>query len=167
MEQKSAGIRIAPYAVAIVCFILPFMQLSCSGEKMMSLTGVQLVTGSEMKNPMTEDTQKISPDWHAIVALIALAVGIAFCFAVGRPQSIAAGVSGIIALAVMILLKTAADAEIMKEASGFPITVEYKAGFWGVCIASLVGIVLSFMRVRTEQGQQPAAQLQSEGVPSD
>jgi len=49
MEQKTAGIRIAPYAIAIVYFILPFVQLSCEGEKMISFTGVQLVTGTEIR----------------------------------------------------------------------------------------------------------------------
>ena len=166
MEQKSAAIRIAPYAIGIFCLILPFIQISCSGEKMMSFTGVQLVTGSEMSNPLTEETEKIPPNGYAVVALIALVAGIAFCFSVARPQSMVAGICGIVSLVAMLLLKTKMDAEIMKEASGFPVSVDYKVGFWALCIASITGALLAFMRAKNERGQQSDAEVQSEGAPS-
>lgn len=156
MEQKSVGIRIAPYALGIICFILPFLQVSCSGEKLMSFTGVQLVTGSEMSNPMTEETEKIPPNGYAVVALIAIVLGLVFSLNPEKGKSIVAGIMGLVAVVAMILLKTKMDAEIMKEASGFPVSVDYKAGFWGLCIASVAGALLAFMRVKDSSGQQGA-----------
>ena len=166
MEQKPAGIRIVPFAIAIVCFILPFIEISCDGVKWMSFTGVQLVTGSEMKSPMTDEVEKIPPSGAAVVTLVALAVGGAFCFSATRTQSIIAGVSGIVAAIAMVLLKTNMDAEVMKEASGLPVTVEYKVGFWGTLLGATAGALLAFIRVGKKKCQQHARQVSSEAAPS-
>jgi len=110
--------------------------------------------------------QTIPPDWHAIVALMALTTGLSYCFSAGRYQSIAAGVSGIIALASMLLLKSSSDSDVEMVNSGNLFTLEYKVGFWGTCMASCAGVVLAFMRVKSA-GSQSAAQQQTEIAPSD
>ena len=148
---QNSGIRIAPYLVGVVLFILPFIQVSCSGDKVLQLTGVQLVTGSEMQEPMSEKTKKIPPEPLSVAAIIALGIGAAFCISRGRVQSILAAIAGGVALVAMIVLKTRMDAEITKQTAGMPITVEYLAGFWGVCIAALAGLILSIMRVNEKR----------------
>ncbi len=37
----------ALFGVIILCFFLPFANLSCSGQTVMTLTGFQLITGTE------------------------------------------------------------------------------------------------------------------------
>ena len=37
------------YGVIVLLFFLPFVNLSCSGQTIMSLSGLQLITGSEYK----------------------------------------------------------------------------------------------------------------------
>lgn len=156
MQQKSVGIRIAPYVIGIACFILPFIQISCSGEKVMTFTGVQLVTGSEMAQPMSDEKQKIPPEPTAIIALVALVVGVVFAIQISRGGAILSAVSGGVALIFMIVLKTNMDAEIMKEAGGMPISADYQMGFWGVCIASAVGAILSLMRLQGAGATPPS-----------
>ena len=158
MQQKSVGIRIAPYVIGIACFILPFIQISCSGEKVMSFTGVQLVTGSEMAQPMSDEKQKIPPEPTAIIALVALVVGVVFAIQISRGGAILSAVSGGVAVIFMIVLKTNMDAEIMKEAGGMPISADYQMGFWGVCIASAVGVILSLLRLQ-DSGAMPTPQV--------
>ena len=153
MLHQSVGFRIAPYAIAIICFILPFVQISCSGEKLMSFTGVQLVTGMEMKSPMSEKTEKIPPETTAIIALVALVFGVVIALKTDSGSSILSAVAGGVALISLIILKTNMDAEIMKKAGGMAVSADYKLGFWGVCIGSLVGAILALMRLQktTEQ----------------
>jgi hypothetical protein len=152
MQQKSVGIRIAPYVIGIACFILPFIQISCSGEKLMTFTGVQLVTGTEMANPMSDEKEQMPPEPKAIIALVALVVGVVFAFNLSRAASILSAVSGGAAVLAMIVFKTNMDAEIMKEAGGMGITAEYLPGFWGVCIMSVVGAILSLLRLQKAGG---------------
>ncbi len=148
MNQKSIGVRIAPYVVGIVCFVLPFIQVSCSGEKVMQFTGIQLVTGSETKEPMTGETKKIPPTPLAIIALVALLAGACFCLPATRASSTLAAIAGGVATVAMLFLKMRTDADITKEAQGMPITVEYLMGFWLVCIAAIGGLILSIMRTK-------------------
>jgi len=152
MNQKSTGIRIAPYIVGIVCFILPFLQVSCDGKKVMQFTGVQLVTGSEMKEPMSETTKKIPPEPFAIIAILALVAGTVFSLSSGKGSALAAAIAGGAAALALLILKTRMDAEITKEASGMPITVDYLLGFWGACLAAIAGLVLSIMRRKETSG---------------
>jgi len=151
MNQKSIGVRIAPFIVGIVCFVLPFLQLSCNGTKVMQFTGVQLVTGSEMKDPMGGRSKKISSEPFAVVALIALAAGVGFCASPKRSMSILAAISGGIVVVSMLALKMRLDAEITKEASGMPITIDYLIGFWSICLAAIAGLVLSIMRLNDKE----------------
>lgn len=105
---------------------------------------------------MTEETEEIPPNGYAVVALIAIFLGLVFSLSPEKGKSIIAGIMGVVSVAAMILMKTKMDAEIMKEASGFPVSVDYKAGFWGLCVASAVGALLAFMRVKDSPGQQGA-----------
>ena len=155
MQHKSVGVRIAPYAIGIACFILPFIQISCSGEKVVSFTGVQLVTGTEMANPMSDEKEKMPPAPTAIVALIALAVGLVFAIQLSREASILSAVAGGVAVISMVLLKTNMDAEIMKEAGGMGISADYQPGFWGVCIMSAGGAILALMRLQDPGAKSP------------
>lgn len=164
MQQKSVGIRIAPYAIGIACFILPFIQISCSGEKVMSFTGVQLVTGSEMANPMSDEKEKMPPAPAAIIAMAALVVGVVFAIQLSRGGTILSAVSGGVAVISMILLKANMDAEIMKEAGGMGITADYQMGFWGVCIMSVVGAILALMRLQ-DSGATPPPQVAQTQIP--
>ena len=41
----------ALFGLVILCFFLPFVNLSCSGQTVMTLTGFQLITGSEYSEP--------------------------------------------------------------------------------------------------------------------
>jgi hypothetical protein len=162
MLHKLVGFRIAPYAIAILCFILPFIQISCDGKKMMSFTGVQLVTGSEMKSPMTDDTEKIPPAPTAIIALAALVAGVVFALKLDRGSSILSSVAGGVAFISMIILKTNMDAEIMKESSGMPVTADYQIGFWSVCILALAGAILGLMRLQKTTYQSGESSLEAQ-----
>lgn len=147
---NTCSIRMAPFVVGILCFVLPFLHISCDGNKVMQLTGVQLVTGFDMKNPMTEETSHNPSERLAVIALVALAVGAAFCVHAGRARAIVAAFSGGAALLALLLLKSRMDAQILKEASGMPISLDYLLGFWAVCLSSLAGTILSIMRVKHE-----------------
>lgn len=156
MQQKSIGIRIAPYVIGIACFILPFIKISCSGEKLMSFTGVQLVTGSEMSNPMSDEKEKMPPEPTAVIALIALVVGVVFAIQLSRGGAILSAVSGGVAVISLILLKTNLDTEIMKEAGGMAISADYQMGFWGACLMSAAGAILALMRLQGASAEPPS-----------
>ena len=89
MEQLK---KISPafYGVIILLFFLPFVNLSCSGQTVMSLTGFQLITGSEysdnsmnnmfgqMNNSQSSEKKEIESQPLALFALLAAIAGLVF-----------------------------------------------------------------------------------------
>ena len=41
----------SPFAVILLCFFLPFVEVSCQGQEIASLTGMQMTFGTEINNP--------------------------------------------------------------------------------------------------------------------
>ena len=68
------------YGVIILCFFMPFVNLTCSGQKIMSLSGFQLITGTEVKanemfgelseNNEPREKNEVDPQPLALFALI-------------------------------------------------------------------------------------------------
>lgn len=137
MNQKSLGIRITPFAIGIICFLLPFLEISCGGIKQ-SVTGLQLVTGIEGE----------SPNPYAIISLVAVIAGLLFSIKSEKAMSILAGIMGTVSIIAIILLKVGIDTKLSEEPLMSSNLIEYKIGYWGLCIASGIGAFLSFLRVK-------------------
>ncbi len=60
-ESIYQKIRVIPYLLALLCFLLPFVTISCQDERLMSLTGIQLVISQKIKQP---DFDKFKSDMH-------------------------------------------------------------------------------------------------------
>ncbi len=146
MSKQPIGVRIAPYGIAIICFILPFVELSCAGDKMFTLTGVQLATGAEVNDPVEGKPMRIEPDGQAIVAVLALLVALLACIGRDKTPSLVAAIAGGIASAALLLLKVGIDAEVLKRSEGMPLTVEYLGGYWIALLAAIGGTVLAIGR---------------------
>ena len=152
MKRSVAGIRIAPFLIGIICFILPFLSISCDGNKLMSFTGVQLVTGAELKDSLSGESRRIPSDPMAVIALLALVAGLCLAVSNTRRTAIGSALAAAAATLSMLFLKFRMDAQIMKHASGMPIAADYQLGFWLVCLASVLGLIMSVMRV--ENGRE-------------
>jgi hypothetical protein len=82
------------YGLIILLFFLPFVNLSCSGQTIMSLTGFQLITGAEyssqnmfgqnmsgqMNGAEVKDNKEIKAQPFALFAFLAALVGLALSF---------------------------------------------------------------------------------------
>jgi C4-dicarboxylate transporter len=155
MDYIKTRIRIAPFILGIICFFLPFMEISCRGEQLASFTGVQLLTGADLtEDSAHQEKQSIPPNIYAIASLIALIIGLIASFSMEKRKSIIAGVMSISALISILLMKTRMDSRILKEASGLPLTIDYKVGFWGLCIACIAGAIIAFLRVQNHTTKQ-------------
>lgn len=157
MKQNSVGIRIAPFAIAIICFLLPFMEFSCSGDRMLTLNGQQLITGTQFKVPMSDEVEEIPPILQAICALLFMALGILLSVRSNNVSAALAGISGLAGVVSIWFMKIQFDKALMEEVGAGPVTIEYKEGFWGFCLAALTGTVMSFMRIDNPPGQKKEA----------
>jgi hypothetical protein len=140
----------ASYVLALLAFFLPFLQVSCNNQKLVSLTGFQLVTGTQIQEPASGmfggpvKTHRVGPVLAAVVAFVAGVLGLALSFVKGRPPAIASAVcAGASVICLLILPSQTGGAEARQQSMGM-LQVEAEIGYYlailflavaGVCVA--------------------------------
>lgn len=138
----SRKISSAIFGIALICFLLPWVNVSCQGQKVASFTGIQLVTGTTIEEPQIfgpAKKRKINGETFAILAFLAVIAGCIFSFSKGKIGSAAPVVAGGIGVVLLFLLKSKIDGDVMKQTGGM-LLVNYAIGFYLTLILSLSGL---------------------------
>jgi len=134
----------ALYALIIFCFLLPFFNLSCSGQKVMSLTGFQMVTGTQYEQQNMfggGQTKKIEAEPLAIFALIASIIGLVISLTKIKNVNLFSIIISIAGAVFLFLLKNKLDNDIITQGQGM-ITIEYGFGFWFALLLFIASAVI-------------------------
>lgn len=167
MRQKS---RVSPviFAASILCFLFPFMTVSCGGHQVASFTGAQLATGTTVEQPQMfgpPQKQKVDPDPFAALAGLCAVVGMALSFA-GTGTAIVQAICGALASLSLLLMKSRMDDQILKQGRGM-LQVNYETGFSFALVLLVSGVAwnafLFSQRKRDPTTDLPRAQQSSEG----
>lgn len=134
------------FAAVIACFFLPFMELSCEGEKIVTLTGVQMVTGTEVKQRGSssdrQQSKPIKPSPLAGLAIIAALAGLGLSFVAGRAGALLPCIGGIAGFVCLLLLRQQFESEAMREGQGM-ITVHFLVGYWAATLLLVATVLLN------------------------
>jgi len=173
MRNEAKKFSPAVFGVAIVCFFLPFTHISCLEERVATLTGIQLVTGTTMGEPETDSAQtnrnpftrpgdvkpqdskddKVDAEPLAIFVLCSAIVGLLLSFGKDKKWTIATTIAGGIGLIFLLLLKAKIDNDVFKEGEGI-LQVEYAFGFWLLLVLLLCAIGLNAYFVVQQGGKK-------------
>jgi len=120
---------------ALICFILPWAEISCQGHKVATVNGFQLATGT------TIEGQKVKGEALAVFTLLSAIVGLALCFIKDKGRTLGVIVSSGVGIATILLLKLKLDGDILREGRGI-IQLSYGAGYYLILISflSTIGI---------------------------
>jgi len=132
MESGLRKISPAIFGVALICFFLPFVNVSCGGHKVASFTGIQLVTGTTIKQPGTfeqKQTQRLKGEPLAIFAFLSVIVGLGLSLLKTKKSPIVTAIIGGIGAVMLLLLKSKMDNDVLKQTGGM-VQLEYTIGFW-------------------------------------
>jgi hypothetical protein len=153
------------FAIAAICFILPFVSFSCGGQRFATLSGLDLVRGAKVSvdesalegfsdslnesfgatpdpsDASSTDTQSedTDPELWAIIALAAAVIGIAIGFTKNRLRtvgSLAAAAVGFLSLIVLRMVLSG-EFDIPKEAQSI-VAFQYRFGYWIVIVLFLL-----------------------------
>ncbi|MCK9590166.1 MAG: hypothetical protein M0Q93_12500 [Terrimicrobiaceae bacterium] len=136
----------ASYLGILIAFLLPFMDFSCQGHKIASLSGYQVAFGTtlDMKSPMDGSTKKQRIDGTPIVAvafllaLVAAAIALRF----GIAGSVCAGIS----LILLLLAQSSINKKALEEGQGI-IAVNYDLGYYLTLLllvgGAIIGVIAS------------------------
>ena len=134
------------FAAAILCFLLPFVSVSCSGQgepiEAATSRGVDLVTGGDPRlNPdlvraFGEEgfAPDLGPQPFAIAAVAAALAGLALALTPRRWARLAAGVAAIGGVASLLLLRSRVESQVAAQSGsdlpGLGFIVRYEIGYW-------------------------------------
>ena len=141
----------AAFALALLSFLLPFTELSCQGQTLVSFTGVQLVSGTSLRVPGSNEERAVERDPRLLAVVALLAIGLFLAFKGHPSSSKAITVIGAASAVLLLLFKSNTDSSIFAEGQGM-IQIHYGLGFWGAVLSSVGGAVAGFMGRTSSQG---------------
>jgi hypothetical protein len=117
------------YGAILVCFLFTFVNISCQGQRFVSLNGVQLAIGTTIETQtMFGGTEKKKVPAEPLVAgaLVAAAAGVIVSVR-GRGNR-AAALAGAAGFILLLLYKSKTDGNVLRQGGGM-IQVDYGGGF--------------------------------------
>ena len=154
------------YLVALACFFLPFMEISCSQMKF-DVSGYAMATGTAGES-ISKEIEKSFPmgagggmgmsgpskskeeqSIELLIAMIVLAGGLLLgLLDSGAAVKVAIGL-GVVAIGLVLLSIPTVKPE-MKEL----VQVSLKIGFYGILLGSILGVVLHALRLKKDPEEQ-------------
>jgi len=139
--------KISPaiFGIVIICFFLPFVDVSCGNQKIATITGIQFVTGAEIgESELLEGkrAQKVESEPIVIAVLICTIAGLLLSFIRNGRSSILPAISALAALILLLIFKAKLDNEVLKQGEGV-LRLEYRNGFWGSLLSLILAAVLN------------------------
>ena len=167
MQKQSSLVSVLLFVGSALCFFLPFMTVSCGGEKLFTLSGRQLATGTSITLPQPfgpPQVQKIAPDPFAAVAGLCAIVGIGLSLA-GRRLAVAQAVSGTVGTISLGVMSTHMQGEIHKSTHGMGIA-SHEVGFTLTVMLMVTSAAWNIYLLLRERGRGKLPVFSGNGVPA-
>ena len=135
----------AGYLLALIAFLLPFVEVSCNGQKVLSLTGTQLLAGTQIPGSggiFGGPAQRIKPETSVVLAFVAGIAALVLSLLNQRRTEIAAGICGILGACSLLTLQQSIASGAPPQAMGL-LHVQYEPGYFLSVVASFAGAGLS------------------------
>jgi len=160
-------VSIAIFIAASLCFLLPFITVSCGGQRIVTVSGVQLATGTNLDQPqMLGPAQKKSVDPEPLVSLAALCaiIGLVLSFGGSAKAALGPAISGGLGFLLLLLLRAKMDDQIARQSRDM-LQVSYEAGYTLTLLLLIAGAALNgyiFFSQRAPSAMRGAASPASE-----
>lgn len=142
------------FGIALICFFLPWVNVSCQNQKVASFTGIQLVTGTTVEEPQMfgpKKERKINGEPLAILSFLSVIAGFALGFLKDKKGTTGPAIAGGIGIILLLLLKSKLDNDILRETGGM-LQVDYEVGFYLTLISFLSAIGINIYSIMQEKG---------------
>ncbi|MFZ6017846.1 MAG: zinc-ribbon domain-containing protein [Nitrospirota bacterium] len=149
--------KISPaiFGIALICFFLPWVNVSCAGQKVAAFKGIQLVTGTTIEVPgIYEDkkVEKVKGEVLAILVFLSAVIGFVLSFLKGKKGNLGPAIVGGFGTILLLLLTVKLDNDISREGEGM-LQLNYTVGFYLTLILFLSAIGINiYSMVREKAG---------------
>jgi len=150
--SKNHSITPGLFILALVLFAMPFFKINCGSQTIASVTGYNLVFGTEIEEPggitfgnRSTKTKEVKPVLWAGIAFMSILTGLFFSLNQTKEAFLYTAICGGVATALILILNIAVDNHIQKETQG-GISVETTFAYWLVLLSMAAITVLSYVK---------------------
>lgn len=140
--------------VALLCFLLPYVMVSCDGQDMGTYSGVELATGHTFDDDSEIDDDDYSANIFVIAAFIAGAVALVIVF-VRKSGGASVAICSTVAIIALILFRATFISYYGLEDDKDYIEIELRWGFFATIICYITSIVTALIPEKTPQWYDP------------
>jgi Zn finger protein HypA/HybF involved in hydrogenase expression len=154
MEELKKFLNPLFFVIIIICFFVPFFNITCQQQKIASITGFELITGTTIStNSLTKGlsgistqqndlnkglkTDTVDPEPLAIIALLIAIIGLIFSF-FGKFSDIGSAIAGLLGGLSIFFLNTVITDNLLGKINYQPLAVECGTGFYIVIILFII-----------------------------
>ncbi|MCB0540604.1 MAG: hypothetical protein KDE33_24015 [Bacteroidetes bacterium] len=144
----------AAFAFALFCFFFTFCDLKCTanGQKLASVTGFELVTGTQLKDHdmmsgRETKGEKIPPSIWAILAFGAAVIGLGVFLIKEKREALVGTGAGAIGFCSLLILQFVAKSAIEKKTEG-QLAAEFQFAYWVALLALGIAGWISYLRMK-------------------
>ncbi len=157
------------HILCVLCFLLPFVQVSCNNVKLASLSGIDLATGrysvkppsdvgfgrmsDQMPMGKAQAGQSGSIEWSILIALLCVVVAGVFAFLGSRTTALVSMAAG--AVGTVALLYFRSRSPDTSQSAGL-ITIEYQMGYYLALFLLILATAAVFFFEFVAGKKQPA-----------
>lgn len=146
----------ALFAIILICFLFPFVDISCSGDRVASFDGFDLIFGKSVQgSEYRSGDVSFAAALAFFFALLGLVVGLGISLRkgkVGRLPGIPA-VMGAVGFLALLALKATLDDNIAHQEYGNLFQTHYRGGYKTAFTAFLLAAVWNFVLAIVPEGR--------------
>ncbi|MGI6434905.1 MAG: zinc-ribbon domain-containing protein [Syntrophomonadaceae bacterium] len=135
MESSNRIISPALFGIILICFLLPFMSVSCGGHEIGQVSGIELAFGTDLEG------EDIDPYPPALFALAAAVIGLVISF--WKKGKLLAALAGLGGFASLIALQLAINHEVTRPSNDGMIHVTWMNAYYLATILFIAVAVLN------------------------
>lgn len=146
-------------AIALMCFFLPWVLVSCEDQPVASFSGWQLATGGTVQTSMGAQPFPLEASPVLFLVLLAAAACLALVYflyqrriALRKAAYAAIGLAGL-SLLILLVKFAGAQAQPPQAGSGIDVQLRLQYGFWGTVLANLAIIAGAVVALREGERQ--------------
>lgn len=109
MNQTKRRVSPALFCIILLCFLLPFVSVSCGGTEVFKLNGLDFVQG------ISEQGQGMDPSPLAIIALISAIIGLCIGFTKIKSANMIGAAVGIVGFVCDLVLRITFDNAVAEQ----------------------------------------------------
>lgn len=140
------------FGIAALCFFLTFCNLTCGGQKIASVTGINLITGTELKSPDMfgdegGDVKDIDPNIWAIIAFGCALLGLVAFLRKFKDEDRIGTYAGIVGFVSLLILQFTIKNMINGQTEEI-VEAEFQMGYWLALLAFAAAAYLCYQRFK-------------------